>query len=149
MILTKATRTLAPKPLARQGTPAVNSSGVIVEDIGSCMIKFSRCCTPVPGDEIIGFISTKGYGVSVHRKDCPNARAALDPAQKGRWVKVTWAEAPDVMFSTSLEIEADDRDGLMLDVCSNSHVFASAHKRNECTLCRRRHRHRLPALRRA
>ena len=67
--LTKATRTLAPKPLARQGTPAVNSSGVIVEDIGSCMIKFSRCCTPVPGDEIIGFI-TKGYGVSVHRKDC-------------------------------------------------------------------------------
>ena len=115
--LTKATRTLAPKPLARQGTPAVNSSGVIVEDIGSCMIKFSRCCTPVPGDEIIGFI-TKGYGVSVHRKDCPNARAALDPAQKGRWVKLTWAEAPDVMFSTSLEIEADDRDGLMLDVAT-------------------------------
>ena len=115
--LTKATRTMAPKPLARQGTPAVNSSGVIVEDIGSCMIKFSRCCTPVPGDEIIGFI-TKGYGVSVHRKDCPNARAALDPAQKGRWVKVTWAEAPDVMFSTSLEIEADDRDGLMLDVAT-------------------------------
>ena len=115
--LTKATRTLAPKPLARQGAPAVNSCGVIVEDIGSCMIKFSRCCTPVPGDEIIGFI-TKGYGVSVHRKDCPNARAALDPAQKGRWVKVTWAEAPDVMFSTSLEIEADDRDGLMLDVAT-------------------------------
>ena len=73
-------RTLAPKPLARQNAPAVNSSGVIVEDIGSCMIKFSRCCTP-SGDEIIGFI-TKGYGVSVHRKDCPNARAALDPAQK-------------------------------------------------------------------
>ena len=115
--LTKATRSLAPKPLARQETPAVNSSGVIVEDIGSCMIKFSRCCTPVPGDEIIGFI-TKGYGVSVHRKDCPNAKAALDPAQKGRWVKVTWAETPDAMFSTSLEIEADDRDGLMLDVAT-------------------------------
>ena len=115
--LTKATRSLAPKPLARLETPAVNSSGVIVEDIGSCMIKFSRCCTPVPGDEIIGFI-TKGYGVSVHRKDCPNAKAALDPAQKGRWVKVTWAEAPDAMFSTSLEIEADDRDGLMLDVAT-------------------------------
>ena len=86
--LTKATRTLAPKPLARQGTPAVNSSGVIVEDIGSCMIKFSRCCTPVPGDDIIGFI-TKGYGVSVHRKDCPNAKSAMDPSQSGRWVKVT------------------------------------------------------------
>ena len=115
--LTRATRTLAPKPLARQNAPAVNSSGVIVEDIGSCMIKFSRCCTPVPGDEIIGFI-TKGYGVSVHRKDCPNAKSAQDPAQKGRWVKVTWAEAPDALFSTSLEIEADDRDGLMLDVAT-------------------------------
>ena len=115
--LTKASRSLAPKPLMRQETPAVNASGVIVEDIGSCMIKFSRCCTPVPGDEIIGFI-TKGYGVSVHRKDCPNAKSAQDPAQKGRWVKVTWAEAPDVLFSTSLEIEADDRDGLMLDVAT-------------------------------
>ncbi|MFR7832581.1 MAG: ACT domain-containing protein [Blautia wexlerae] len=101
----------------RQETPAVNASGVIVEDIGSCMIKFSRCCTPVPGDEIIGFI-TKGYGVSVHRKDCPNAKSAQDPAQKGRWVKVTWAEAPDALFSTSLEIEADDRDRLMLDVAT-------------------------------
>ena len=115
--LTKAIRSLAPKPLMRQETPAVNASGVIVEDIGSCMIKFSRCCTPVPGDEIIGFI-TKGYGVSVHRKDCPNAKSAQDPAQKGRWVKVTWAEAPDALFSTSLEIEADDRDGLMLDVAT-------------------------------
>ena len=115
--LTKASRTLAPKPLMRQEAPAVNSSGVIVEDIGSCMIKFSRCCTPVPGDDIIGFI-TKGYGVSVHRRDCPNAKAAQDPAQKGRWVKVTWAESPDAMFSTSLEIEADDRDGLMLDVAT-------------------------------
>ena len=115
--LTKASRSLAPKPLMRHETPAVNASGVIVEDIGSCMIKFSRCCTPVPGDEIIGFI-TKGYGVSVHRKDCPNAKSAQDPAQKGRWVKVTWAEAPDALFSTSLEIEADDRDGLMLDVAT-------------------------------
>ena len=115
--LTKARRSLAPKPLMRQETPAVNASGVIVEDIGSCMIKFSRCCTPVPGDEIIGFI-TKGYGVSIHRKDCPNAKSAQDPAQKGRWVKVTWAEAPDALFSTSLEIEANDRDGLMLDVAT-------------------------------
>ena len=115
--LAKASRSLAPKPLMRQETPAVNASGVIVEDIGSCMIKFSRCCTPVPGDEIIGFI-TKGYGVSVHRKDCPNAKSAQDPAQKGRWVKVTWAETPDALFSTSLEIEADDRDGLMLDVAT-------------------------------
>ena len=94
-----------------------SEKGIIVEGLSNCLVKFSKCCTPVPGDDIVGFI-TKGYGVSVHRKDCPNARAALDPAQKGRWVKVTWAEAPDVMFSTSLEIEADDRDGLMLDVAT-------------------------------
>ena len=117
--LTKATRSLAPSKsiFAKQDVPPVNSSGVIVEDIGSCMIKFSRCCTPVPGDDIIGFI-TKGYGVSVHRKDCPNAKAAMDPKQAGRWVKVMWAESPDAVFSTSLEIEADDRDGLMLDVAT-------------------------------
>ena len=117
--LTKATRSLAPSKsiFAKQDVPPVNSSGVIVEDIGSCMIKFSRCCTPVPGDDIIGFI-TKGYGVSVHRKDCPNAKAAMDPKQAGRWVKVMWAESPDAVFSTSLELEADDRDGLMLDVAT-------------------------------
>ena len=81
------------------------------------MIKFSRCCTPVPGDDIIGFI-TKGYGVSVHRRDCPNARHANDPSQAGRWVKVTWAETPEAMFETSLELDAVDRDGLMLDVAT-------------------------------
>ena len=59
-----------------------NTSGVIVEGIDSCMIKFSRCCTPVPGDEIIGFI-TKGYGVSIHRKDCPNAQGSVGPGPAG------------------------------------------------------------------
>ena len=98
-------------------TPPASNSGVIVEDIGSCMIKFSRCCTPVPGDDIIGFI-TKGYGVSIHRKDCPNARQAADPAQSGRWVHVTWAEQPEALFSTSLELETTDRDGMMLDIAT-------------------------------
>ena len=81
------------------------------------MIKFSRCCTPVPGDDIVGFI-TKGYGVSVHRRDCPNAKNAASPAQSGRWVKVTWAASPEAVFTTSLELEANDRDGLMLDVAT-------------------------------
>ena len=117
--LTKATRAqkepqLQIKPPA---APASSNSGVIVEDIGSCMIKFSRCCTPVPGDDIIGFI-TKGYGVSIHRKDCPNARQASDPSQSGRWVRVTWAEQPDALFSTSLELETKDRDGMMLDIAT-------------------------------
>ena len=94
-----------------------NAFFVLVATEKEDILSRSRCCTPVPGDEIIGFI-TKGYGVSVHRKDCPNAKSAQDPAQKGRWVKVTWAETPDALFSTSLEIEADDRDGLMLDVAT-------------------------------
>ena len=80
-------------------------------------IKFSRCCTPVPGDDIIGFI-TKGYGVSIHRRDCPNAKQAADPSQSGRWVRVTWAEQPDALFSTSLELETKDRDGMMLDIAT-------------------------------
>ena len=115
--LTKATKAATPKELLNlnKQQPAVNASGVIVEDIGSCMIKFSRCCTPVPGDDIIGFI-TKGYGVSVHRKDCPNAKSAMDPSQSGRWVKVTWAESPEATFTTALEVDSVDRDGLMLDV---------------------------------
>ena len=92
-----------------------NTSGVVVEGIDSCMLKFSRCCTPVPGDEIIGFV-TKGYGVSIHRKDCPNAQGASDPAQQGRWVKVSWANAENESFYTTLEIESTDRDGLWLDV---------------------------------
>ena len=102
-------------PVLKPVTPKANSSGVIVEDISSCMIKFSRCCTPVPGDDIIGFI-TKGYGVSVHRRDCANAAGANDPAQKDRWVRVSWAETPDSMFQTTLELEVSDREGMLLDV---------------------------------
>ena len=92
-----------------------SDSGVIVEDFDSIMIKFSRCCTPVPGDDIVGFI-TKGYGVSIHRRDCPNARQAADPEQAGRWVKVSWADTTSEPFFTSLEIHSVDRDGLVLDI---------------------------------
>ena len=92
---------------------AVN--GVIVEDIDSCMIKFARCCTPVPGDAIAGFI-TKGFGVSVHRADCPNAASRNDSKQAARWVRVRWAIQEDQPFETTLELECLTRDGLLLDV---------------------------------
>ena len=94
-----------------------SESGIIVEDIDNCLIKLSRCCTPVPGDDIVGFI-TKGYGVSIHRRDCPNAAGAASPEYSGRWVKVTWEDAPTDPFTTTLEIEATDRDGLVLDVAT-------------------------------
>ena len=94
---------------------AVN--GVIVEDIDSCMIKFAKCCTPVPGDAIAGFI-TKGFGVSVHRADCPNAAHRHDPIQSARWVRVRWANEADQPFETTLELDCITRDGLLLDVAT-------------------------------
>ncbi len=94
---------------------AVN--GVIVEDIDSVMIKFAKCCTPVPGDEIIGFV-TKGFGVSVHREDCPNTAQRHQPIQAARWVRVRWAASDEQPFETTLELECDTRDGLLLDVAT-------------------------------
>ena len=92
-------------------------NGVIVEDIESCMIKFAKCCTPVPGDAITGFI-TKGFGVSVHRADCPNAAGRNDPRQASRWVRVRWATAEEQPFETTLELDCITRDGLLLDVAT-------------------------------
>ena len=121
--LTRANRQSQQKepPKAPEQSPAKVSrhkdSGVIVEDIDSCMIKFSRCCTPVPGDEIIGFI-TKGYGVSVHRKDCKNAAGANDPKQAGRWVKVAWCTDEEKPFATTFEIDSVDRDGIWIDIAT-------------------------------
>ena len=94
---------------------AVN--GIIVEDIDSCMIKFAKCCTPVPGDAIVGFI-TKGFGVSIHRADCPNAAAREDPKQAARWVRVRWATQEEQPFETTLELDCITRDGLVLDVAT-------------------------------
>ena len=96
-----------------QNRHAVN--GVIVEDIDSCMIKFAKCCTPVPGDPIVGFI-TKGFGVSIHRADCPNAQNRGDPRQAARWVRVRWATQEEQPFETTLELDCITRDGLILDV---------------------------------
>ena len=106
----------SPLKIGTSGKPdrhAVN--GVIVEDIDSCMIKFAKCCTPVPGDAITGFI-TKGFGVSVHRCDCPNAAHRDDPVQSARWVRVRWANLEEQPFETTLELECLTRDGLLLDV---------------------------------
>ena len=102
-------------PEENKGRHAVN--GVIVEDIDSCMIKFSKCCTPVPGDAIVGFI-TKGFGVSVHRADCPNAAHRDDPTQAARWVRVRWANVDEQPFDTTLELDCITRDGLLLDVAT-------------------------------
>ncbi len=98
--------------------PVKSDTGIIVEGIDNCLVKFAKCCTPVPGDDVIGFI-TRGFGVSVHRTDCPNAsptrRAADEP---GRWVNVSWvgSDAVSCCYQTTLELSAKDRDGLAMDV---------------------------------
>ena len=88
-----------------------------MEGLDNCLVKFSKCCTPVPGDEIVGFI-TRGYGVSVHRCDCPNASPERrgDPALADRWIKVSWGSDTNESYPTTLEVVAKDRLNLLLDV---------------------------------
>jgi GTP pyrophosphokinase len=98
---------------ARRRTPV---SGVVVEGLENCLVKFARCCAPVPGDAVVGFI-TRGFGVSVHRGDCPNyAKSRGDPEEAGRWVNVEWANSDSDIYCAALAITAGARDGLVADI---------------------------------
>lgn len=89
---------------------------IVVEGIDNCLVKFSKCCAPVPGDDIIGFI-TRGHGVSVHKKDCVNVVNSIsDPENKGRWIPVHWGENVSKTYNCTLDIIARDRDALFADV---------------------------------
>ena len=93
-----------------------SEQGIVVEGLSNCLVKFSKCCTPVPGDKIVGFI-TRGYGVSVHRCDCPNAAPERrKPEERGRWIKVSWGTDVKESYQTALDIYAKDRLDLVLDV---------------------------------
>lgn len=106
----------AQTPTSGQVKPKHSDSGIIVEGLGNCLVKFAKCCTPVPGDPVIGFI-TRGYGVSVHRADCPNAAPEKrKPEEADRWVKVSWVESSLPNYKTALELSSKDRNGLTLDV---------------------------------
>ena len=97
-------------------------SGVVVLGAGEVWSKLARCCTPVPGDEIVGFV-TRGSGVSVHRTDCVNVEAMAD--QVDRFVEVQWAPTSQSMFLVNIQIEALDRSRLLSDVTralSDQHV---------------------------
>ena len=97
-------------------------SGVVVLGAGEVWSKLARCCTPVPGDEIVGFV-TRGSGVSVHRSDCVNVEALAD--QEDRFVEVQWAPTAQSMFLVNIQIEALDRSRLLSDVTralSDQHV---------------------------
>ena len=107
----------APDAAKQQKQPkAVKSEqGIIVEGLDNCLVKFSKCCTPVPGDDIVGFI-TRGYGVSVHRADCPNASAEKRAEQPDRWIRVSWGTDTNDSYPTTIEAVCKDRLNLLLDI---------------------------------
>ena len=93
-----------------------SSNGVIVEGLDNCLVKFSKCCSPLPGDEIVGFI-TRGFGVSIHKKSCINAQPQnIDPENKERWVNAYWADNIREDFKASLELIAIDNGMALAEV---------------------------------
>ena len=90
-----------------------SQNGIIVKGIDNCLVKLSRCCNPVPGDEIIGYI-TRGRGVSVHRIDCVNAKNLLE--EGNRIIDVYWSNNKKTDYSVDIEIYANDRAGLLADI---------------------------------
>lgn len=99
-----------------------NDSGVLVRGAADILVKLAKCCTPVPGDDIVGFI-TRGNGVSVHRGDCPNVRGF--DGERERMIDVEWASTGKAVFRVQIQVEALDRSGLLSDitrVLSEHHV---------------------------
>ena len=106
-----------PKPLPTVDSKRVHSSdGVVVEGIDNCPIKFAKCCSPLPGDDIIGFV-TRGFGVSIHKRDCANVQQSMkDPENAARWVKSYWAADAKEDYKATLELDCMDRANLLSDV---------------------------------
>ena len=115
---------LPQQPAAAGKKPGKPTSGVIVEGLDSCLVKFAKCCNPLPGDPIVGFI-TRGYGVSIHKQDCVNVLNS--PAEnEGRWVRAEWASnVTSEKFKSTIDITSQPRDTLLADVTillSNMHI---------------------------
>lgn len=101
---------------AKQPAKRKSKDGIIVDGIDNCLIKFSRCCNPLPGDKVIGFI-TRGHGVSVHKADCVNVPADIARcAEPERWVKVHWDTATSDKYSATITVTCLKRMGLIADV---------------------------------
>ena len=98
----------APKPV----------HGILVEGLDNCLIKFSRCCTPVPGDDIVGYI-TRGQGVSIHRTGCENYKRHSEREEDaGRWIEVSWADKISEVYTTTLAVISRERSGLVMDIAT-------------------------------
>ena len=113
-----------PAPMLPTRTPRTSSSasGVLVRGADDILVKLSKCCAPVPGDEIVGFV-TRGQGVSVHQRGCPNVQGLL--AEPERMIEVSWAPVSKGLFLVNIQVEALDRSALLSDitrVLSEHHV---------------------------
>ena len=112
---------------------SVSKTGIIVKGIDNCLVRFSKCCNPVPGDEIIGFI-TRGRGVSIHRRDCENVDDLIN--QKDRIIEVYWSKENTSAYNVEIQVLANDRSGLLADIikeisnskCKLMAVDSKAHK---------------------
>ncbi|MEZ3156964.1 bifunctional (p)ppGpp synthetase/guanosine-3',5'-bis(diphosphate) 3'-pyrophosphohydrolase [Microbacterium sp. BWR-S6Y] len=100
-------------PVGRSRAPRGGDSGVLVRGAPDILVKLAKCCTPVPGDEIVGFV-TRGSGVSVHRGDCTNVRSLKE--EPDRLIDVEWAPTTKSVFLVQIQVEALDRSGLLSDV---------------------------------
>ncbi len=101
------------RPRARPRQPRGGDSGVLVRGAPDILVKLAKCCTPVPGDEIMGFV-TRGSGVSVHRTDCTNVKSLMQDPE--RLIDVEWAPTTKSVFLVQIQVEALDRSGLLSDV---------------------------------
>ncbi len=127
-------RGATPKPLQIKDItkPHTHSTdGVIVEGIDNCLIKLSRCCAPLPGDEIIGFI-TRGHGVSIHKRDCNNVPKDIGNCEEPqRWIPAHWNTKKSENFISTLQLTAIDRDGLLIEVMTTvSNMRIAVHSVN-------------------
>lgn len=101
-----------------QPKPSSKKNSIILDKIDDCVVKFAQCCNPLPGDDIVGFI-TRGHGISVHTSKCTNYRAVLNrnnPEELERWCDIQWSEHSDTQLQTSIEVTATDRVGLVFDI---------------------------------
>ncbi|HCH28415.1 MAG TPA: (p)ppGpp synthetase [Ruminococcaceae bacterium] len=110
---TKASSQVLPQQIEQKRASA---DGVVVDGIDNCLTKLSRCCAPLPGDEIIGFI-TRGHGVSIHKRDCTNVPTDISKCEEPeRWVAAHWSVGKSVSFISVLQLDSIDRDGIIIDV---------------------------------
>ncbi|MEA4920751.1 MAG: bifunctional (p)ppGpp synthetase/guanosine-3',5'-bis(diphosphate) 3'-pyrophosphohydrolase [Clostridiaceae bacterium] len=116
--LAKSKEVIDPEKVVKKPKRQPSSNGVVVEGIDNCLVKFAKCCSPVPGDQIIGFV-TRGYGVSIHRQDCPNAiRGRADKETAERWIKTYWDNTGNQTFYVPLMIDIKTRVGAIADLIS-------------------------------